>query len=148
MAAPKEYSGLLLGILVQPGNATYKAQRTRVHIHGDTGDVTSGLDTSKRRIGTVPDFEVTITKASFDPTSNPFAAPFNWVLFTFVPAIGIYPNFINVLNVNAGHQFTYSLIDDIELDQDANMLQPLSLHLMCADGTSPYTAGAWFPTAA
>jgi len=140
MALPTEFSGLLLAIrfVTASGNGIiYKAQRTRVHIHGDTGDVTSGEDLTKKRIGTVPDFEVTITKASYDPANNPFTGMMNFRLFMYIVTTSIFPG-----GVGTGHSFSFynAILDDFELDQDANMLEPLSLHMVSGDGSqSPST---------
>ena len=129
---PTELSGLLLAIRL--GTTQYKAQRTRIHVHGDTGDVTSGEDGSKKRIGTVPDWEVTITKASFDPLNNPWDPPLNLFLFYYITQMTIFPG-----GVAFGEyfQFVNGIIDDLELDQDANMLQPFTFHVMSGAGTSP-----------
>ncbi len=151
MAIPTEYSGLLFAIRLSTDNASnvfYRSQRTRLHVHGDTGDVTSGEDFSKRRIGTVPDWEITFTKASFDNGSvdgvamNPFSAPLSFTLFTYINRIQLYPG-----GVDAGVVSTFDegLIDDFELDQDANMLQPFSMHVVCANGENPAEEPVWYP---
>lgn len=151
MAIPTEYSGKLLAIrlsMANVGAAFYRSQRTRVHIHGDTGDVTSGEDFSKRRLGTVPDWEVTYTKASFDNgtaqgvSMNPFNAPLNFELFTYIQRQQIYPGGIDEA---IAHTFDEGLIDDFETDQDANMLSPFSLHVVCANGEDPTEDPSWYP---
>ncbi len=150
MAIPTEYSGLLFAIRLTVTNASnvfYRSQRTRLHIHGDTGDVTSGEDFSKRRIGTVPDWEITFTKASFDngdvdgSSMNPFNAPLNFVLFTYINRIQLYPGGVQTPPAT----FDEGLIDDFELDQDANMLQPFSMHVVCANGEDPNEEPTWYP---
>jgi hypothetical protein len=140
-----EYAGLALAIRISlsSGGPVYRAQRTRLHIHGDLGDTTSGEDGSKKRIGTVQDWELTITKASFDEGNNPFDAPFNFLLFGSVPYITIYPGGVTTAPVSI---LTGGMLDDIELDQDANMLQPLSLHFICANGNAPAPVSQWLPT--
>jgi hypothetical protein len=155
---PSEYAGLLFAIRFSappgsgPSAGLYNSQRTRIHIHGETGDVTSGEDFSKKRIGTVPDFEFTCTKASFDPNNNPFriaSIPIGlpaggMKLFSFIPAISFYIGGINIppAGPEAPFVFLNSIVDDLELDQDANMLSPFSFTGRCASGQA--TTG-WYP---
>lgn len=134
MAQP-EFVGIDMAITLNGVN--YLAQRVRVRVHGELGDLTSGGDLSKRRKGTVPDFEVTITKASFsnDANQNPFSAPLSLALFddvdiVVIPGLGI------------SWVFTNAIVDEFDQDTDANMLSPLSLHAVCADGT---TTANWYP---
>lgn len=155
MAIPTEYPGLVFAIRLAPAGSTtavfYRSQRTRLHIHGDTGDVTSGEDLSKRRIGTVPDWEITFTKASFDDGSvdgigmNPFSTPLNFVLFTYIGEIALFPGGVDVATAST---FADGLIDDFELDQDANMLQPFSMHVVAASGEDPDEDPPWWPITA
>jgi hypothetical protein len=131
--ANTEYSGLELAVRIN--GVQYRCQRVRTHRHGETGDVTSGEDSSKRRIGTVPDWEVTLTKASFDPDNNLYSdnpATWDFRLFDVVDVLDIYPG-----GVAAGifDTFTGGIIDDLDMDMDANMLEPFTCHIVCADGT-------------
>lgn len=136
MPVPQEYSGLLNAAVL--GNNFYRVQRTRLHIHGDAGDVTSSGDRSKARIGTVPDYEVTLTQTSFNPGFNPFNVPFAFGLFSYT-SVAIYPG-----GVAQGILFLdpNGMIDDFELDADANMLNPLMMHIVAAGGGNPTI---WYP---
>jgi hypothetical protein len=140
----------------------------RIHWHGETGDTTSGEDGSKSRLGTVPDWEITFTKASFDPGNNPFGvAASTWTptaslpgggaapglrLFSFIPSIYIYPGgtaFAGAIGIMRS-QFNNGLVDDFEIDQDANMMSPFSMHVVCSDGgsvgnQSGQQTGSWYP---
>ena len=128
--ANADYAGINLAIRIN--GAVYRAQRVRIHRHGEVGDVTSGEDLSKRRIGTVPDWEATIVKASFDITNNIYADPWNFTLFDVIDLLEIFPGGITGDPVDT---LTGGLIDDFDLDMDANMLEPFTMHVVCADGS-------------
>ncbi len=141
MAANRQPDYVGLDIAIRIDGLAYRAQRVRVHLHGEAGDLTSGEDLSKRRKGTVPDFEVTITKASFDDSANQniFAAPRGYKLFDTIDNLAIFPG-----GVDEDPQFTFTdaMIDDFDMDTDANMLSPLSFHCVCSNGETP---DDWYP---
>jgi len=132
MAIPLEYVGI--DIAVRIDGAVYNVQHCRVRIHGDMGDLTSSEDLSKRRKLTVPDAEVTLTKASFNPSQNPFIMPIDMNLGS-QHTVQIYPGGIG--GVTDPYTFSGLAVDDIDHDGDANALQPITVHLVQADGGSP-----------
>ncbi len=135
--AQSEYVGI--DVAVDVNGSPYRVQEVRVRIHGDLGDLTSGEDLSKRRKLTVPDAEVTLTKASFDPDQNPFATPTSMTLGAECTVV-VYPGGRNG-DIDP-YSFTGMTVDESDYSVNANALQPITCHLMQSDGGDPTN---WYP---
>lgn len=129
MAEPTEYAGHEARLIID--GLEYRFQRLRVRVHGETGDVTSSGDSSKRRKGTIKDAEVTVTKASFDPSANPFALVTPILLHSF-HNITIEPG--GQVGDNDQYVLNDMLVDDVDHEFDANMMQPVTFHAVCGGG--------------
>ncbi len=135
--AQSEYVGI--DVAVDVNGSPYRVQEVRARIHGEMGDLTSGEDFSKRRKLTVPDAEVTLTKASFDPDQNPFSSPFDMTLGADVAVI-IYPGGRN--GDLEPFFFDGLVIDESDYSVNANALQPVTCHLVQGSGNDP---SSWYP---
>jgi hypothetical protein len=133
MAASSSTEYVGLDIIVQINGSSYRVQECRVRIHGDLGDLTSSEDQSKRRKATVPDAEVTLTKASFDPDNNPFTSPVEMTYGSQVSVV-VYPG---GLGGTEPYSFPGMVVDDSDWNANANALQPITCHLMQGDGGDP-----------